>query len=106
MSPDHPPILHTFDLVTPLLVATNGMRTNAAHEITALAGGEFLPFSNEKTLASELALVANYIPNRYVLTFHPTSDRAGFHNLQVRVRNHPEYSIDARTSYWSTSDAR
>lgn len=105
MSPDHPPILHTFDLMTPLLEAINAMRKNAAAEVTSLAGGESLPFGDEKSLASELAHVANYIPNRYVLTFHPTSDRSGFHNLQVRVRNHPEYSVDARTSYWSTSTA-
>lgn len=109
MSPDHPPILHTFDLTAPLLVAINAMRKNAASEVTSLAGGESLPFANEKSLASQLTHVANYIPNRYVLTFHPTSDRAGFHSLQVRVRNHPEFVIDARTSYWSTStesDAR
>lgn len=106
MSPDHPPILHTFDLMTPLVEAINAMRKNAASEVTSLAGGESLPFANEKSLASQLTHVANYIPNRYMLTFHPTSDRAGFHRLQVRVRNHPEFSVDARTSYWSTSDAR
>jgi VWFA-related protein len=106
MSPDHPPILHTFDLMTPLLEAISAMRKNAASEITSLAGGESLPFDNEKSLASELALVANYIPDHYVLTFRPTSDRTGFHSLQVRVRNHPEFAVSARTSYWSTSDAR
>jgi VWFA-related protein len=106
ISPDHPPILHTFDLITPLFEAINAMRKNAAAEVTSLAGGESLPFGNEKSLASELAHVANYISNRYVLTFHPTSDRAGFHSLQVRVHNHPEFSVDARTSYWTTSDAR
>ena len=106
MSPDHPPILHTFDLMTPLLEAISAMRKNAASEITSLAGGESLPFDNEKSLASELALVANYIPDHYVLTFRPTSDRTGFHSLQVRVRNHPEFAVSASTSYWSTSDAR
>jgi VWFA-related protein len=106
MSPDHPPILHTFDLMTPLLEAISAMRKNAASEITSLAGGESLPFDNEKSLASQLANVANYIPNRYVLTFRPTSGRTGFHSLQVRVRNHPEFTVSARTSYWSTSDAR
>lgn len=106
MSPDHPPILHTFDLVTPLFEAINAMRKNAAAEVTSLAGGESLPFGNEKSLASQLTHVANYIPNRYVLTFHPTADSAGFHNLQVRVRSHPEFSVDARTSYWTISDVR
>jgi VWFA-related protein len=106
MSPDHPPILHTFDLMAPLHEAINAMRKDAASEVTSLAGGESLPFGNEKSLTSQLALLANYIPNRYVLTFRPTSDRAGFHSLQVRVRNHPEFAIGARTSYWSTSDAR
>jgi hypothetical protein len=103
MSPDHPPILHTFDLMTPLVQAINAMRKNAASEITSLAGGESLPFADEKSLASQLSLVANYIPNRYILTFHPTSNREGYHSLQVRVRNHPEFHIDARTSYWSTT---
>jgi VWFA-related protein len=107
LSPALPPVLNTFDLMTPLREAINAMRTNAASETASLAGGESLPFDDQKSLESQLALVANYIPNHYVLTFHPTSNRDGFHKLEVRVRNHPEFAISARTSYWSTaSEAR
>lgn len=102
LSPNLPPVLYTFDLLTPLYEAISSMKKNAASEVTSLAGGESLPFGNEKSFASQLARIANYIPNRYVLTFHPTAGRDGFHTLRVQVRQHPELIVSARASYWST----
>jgi VWFA-related protein len=106
MAPNLPPVLYTFDLTAPLREAIRSMRTNAASEVASLAGGESLPFDNEKSLDDQLASVANAIPNRYILSFRPTSNRDGFHTLQLRVRNHTDFNISARTSYWSSPAAR
>ena len=51
-------------------------------------------------LDRQLAILANHIPNRYMLSFRPTSDRAGFHALVVRIPSQPALQVAARTSYW------
>jgi VWFA-related protein len=96
-----PAVLHTFNLSRPLGVAMRAMQTNAAAEVASLSGGESFPFSDKKSLEQQFSVVANHIPNRYLLTFRPTSTEAGFHTLQVQVQNHPELNISARTGYWS-----
>jgi VWFA-related protein len=101
MSPNLPAVLDTFNLSRPLGVAMRAMQTNAAAEVASLSGGESLQFSDKKSLEQQFTLVANHIPNRYMLTFRPTSTEAGFHTIQVQVQNHPELSISARTGYWS-----
>jgi hypothetical protein len=47
-----------------------------------------------------MRILANHIPNRYMLSFRPTSDQAGFHALEVRIPSQPALQIAARTSYW------
>jgi VWFA-related protein len=101
MSPDHAPISYTFDLGTPLGVAIKAMQTNAATEVASLSGGESVEFGSQRDLEQQLGILANHIPNRYTLSFHPTSNQAGFHTIQVRIPTHPELHIAARTSYWS-----
>ena len=100
ISPDQPPLLHTFDLGTPLGVALKAMRTNAAASVASLSGGESVTFGDQQDLDRQLAILANHIPNRYMLSFRPTSDRAGFHALVVRIPSQPALQVAARTSYW------
>jgi VWFA-related protein len=101
MAPNLPPLLHTFDLGTPLGMAIKGMRTNAASEVASLSGGESMEFGDKRDLEQHLAALANDIPARYMLSFRPTSNEGGLHSLEVRVPNRPELKIAARTSYWS-----
>jgi VWFA-related protein len=103
LSADQPPLLHTFDLGTPLGVALKAMRANAASTIASLSGGESAPFDGQRDLERQLALLANHIPNRYLLSFRPTSDQAGFHALQVRIPGQPALQVSSRTSYWLTA---
>ncbi|HEY0264926.1 MAG TPA: VWA domain-containing protein [Granulicella sp.] len=100
MSPDYPPLQGTFDLMTPLVKAVQAMRKNAASEIAALSGGEYVQFGGQRDLEQELGDLANHLPNRYVLSFRPTSNAAGLHTLRLEVPGHPELQIAARTSYW------
>lgn len=103
--PGTPPILHTFSLSKPLGVALRAMRTNAASEIASLSGGEYMEFGGQHDLERQLTIVANHIPNRYMLSFRPTSNAEGFHSIQVRVPNQPTFQISARTGYWSTESS-
>ena len=104
IGPDHPPLLHTFDLSTPLMMAVRAMRTDVSAEIAKLSGGEAARFDDRRSLDEQLAAVANHIANRYVLSFRPTSDRPGFHGLTVQARG-PEglLHVSSREGYWADS---
>ena len=101
MAPNLPALSGTFDLGTPLKVALSAMRDNAASEIAGMSGGEFVEFGSQRDLEQQLGILANHIPNRYTLSFRPTSNEVGFHTIEVRIPAHPELQIAARTSYWS-----
>ncbi|HEY5382704.1 MAG TPA: hypothetical protein VIJ65_10635 [Acidobacteriaceae bacterium] len=105
LSPNLPPLLHTFDLGTPLSVAFSAMRKNTSAEVAVLSGGESLPFATKRDLDQQLALLANHFANTYTLSFRPTSKQPGFHSLQLRIVGHPEFQISARTSYWPTTES-
>jgi hypothetical protein len=90
-----------FDLLAPIELGVGAMRTNFTAQVAGLSGGEPFSFSNQVQFDRALNSLANHIHNGYTLSFRPTSDSPGLHNLQLRIRNHPEYLIDARTSYWA-----
>lgn len=96
-------MLHTFDLETPLLKALNAMRKDTAAEVATLSGGEHIRFVDKHSLEQQMSLLANHIPNRYLLCFRPTANTLGFHTLHLDLPAHTEpLDISARTSYWST----
>ena len=102
LSPNLPPLLHTFDLGTPLGVALKAMRKDTAAEVAELSGGEHVRFNDKRDLERQLATLANHIPNRYILSFHPSANVPGFHAIKVQVLHQPQTTLDvaARTSYW------
>ena len=104
--PGDPPIIGAFSLSEPLGVALRAMRTDAASEVATLSGGESMEFGDKNDLERQLALLANHIPNRYMLSFRPTSTQTGFHAIRVQIPNRPGLQISARTSYWSKDPAR
>jgi VWFA-related protein len=102
-SPGLPPLLHTFNLDGPFRVALRAMRENTAAEIAMLSGGESLPFGDRADMDRQLSTLANHLPNRYTLTFRPSSNEPGFHAIEVRVLHQPETAtVKARESYWAT----
>ena len=101
--PGTPVLVYGFDLGTPLLMALNAARTNAASTLATLSGGESFGFDNRRDFDNQLNLIANHIPNRYLLTFTPTSHQPGFHTLQVQLPHQPDLKISARSSYWLTT---
>lgn len=106
MSDDRAAILYTFNLDTPLRMAIRSMRNNAAAEIASLSGGEYVQFNQKHDLEISLGDLANHIPNRYMLSFQPSSQTPGLHALQVSIPRQPSLNVSARTSYWSAPSSR
>jgi VWFA-related protein len=82
------------------IAARNAMRHNISKSVAKLTGGEYLKFKNTKTLDKDLFTISNHIPNRYVLTFQPTSPTPGFHYISLKLPSYPQLNVDARDGYW------
>jgi VWFA-related protein len=89
-----------FSLTEPLNIILSAMHKNVAAEVASLSGGEAADFHDQHELDNGLATISGHIRNRYTLTFTPTSAEPGLHPIQVRLLNHPELIVSARTSYW------
>jgi hypothetical protein len=86
------------------LTARNALQTNTAESVAQLTGGEFFHFHDAKDLRVGLIGVSNDVPNRYVLSFRPTSLAPGMHALRLQVKDAPQLAIKARSEYWIDSD--
>ena len=93
-----------FDLGEPLALILGAMRKNLSAEIATLTGGEAARFDNQNQLDESLNTLATHIRNRYLITFQPTSTQPGLHTLGVRLPDHPELLVSARTNYWANPD--
>lgn len=81
----------------------DGSESNVAQLTASATGGKYLPFNagaGRKDLEAKLYGISNDLPNRYLLSFRPTSPTVGLHNLQVAVKGHPDLQVSSRTSYW------
>lgn len=100
------------DLLPPLrlvrivfLAAKDGMARNVPKSVAELTGGEYFGFKNAKTLSPKLISISNDVPNYYVLSFRPESPQAGFHVLQLRLKDRPGLRVTARKAYWVEDEA-
>jgi VWFA-related protein len=85
-----------------LLLIANALKKNAASEMAALSGGEYVNFTTQKGFEQDLGRIANQIHNYYLLSFQPPYDPTwSLHTLRVRVPDCPDAVIQTRRSYWS-----
>jgi VWFA-related protein len=94
-------------LAPPLILARmaeiavrNLLRRNISEAVARTTGGETFKFKDAKQLQRDLFTISNHIPNRYVLSFHPQSPHPGMHAVTLKLKAHPELTIEARESYW------
>ena len=92
------------DLLTPLLMAIQAVRKNAAREIAVMSGGEYAPFTTERAFEDRIQEVAKHARNRYLLSFRPTNNAPGLHTLDVRLTQDYNARVVARTSYWAETN--
>lgn len=83
------------------IATANALQHNVPETLAHLTGGEFFKLTDAKSLERDMATIANHLPNRYVLSFHPQSPHAGVHILSVRLPEHPDLTVTARGSYWA-----
>ncbi len=95
------------DLLPPLrlariafLAARDGIKQNVPKHVAHLTGGEYFAFKDATTLTRRLMTISNDVPNYYVLSFRPQSPHPGFHALELKVKDRPEYEVTARKGYW------
>jgi VWFA-related protein len=79
----------------------NGLRKNVPETVAQLSGGEYFSFKDTRGLDRAMEAISNHIPNRYVLSFEPQSPHPGLHALGLRMKDHPEFVVTARSSYWA-----
>ena len=83
-----------------LVLLVNALKGNAASELAALSGGEYVNFTTQKGFDASLLRISNQIHNFYMLSFKASTD-TGLHKLKVRVPDYPSARIQTRKSYWS-----
>jgi VWFA-related protein len=83
------------------IATADALQRNVPQTVSQLTGGEYFRLTNAKSLERDLGAIANHLPNRYVLSFHPQSPHPGMHILSVRLREYPDLAITARRSYWA-----
>ncbi len=96
---DPPPLFPLPEQIMPLV---NALRRNAASELAALSGGEYINFTTQKGFEKALQRISNQVHNYYLLSFEPSTPLvAGLHTLRVRVPDYPDAAIQTRKSYWA-----
>jgi VWFA-related protein len=88
-----------------VIAAMEGMRRNAPETVAHLTGGEFYPVNSPRGIERDLMTLANHVPNRYVLSFHPQSPAPGPHSIELRLKTYSDLVVTARTSYWADREA-
>jgi VWFA-related protein len=83
-----------------VLSAAYGMQRKTAQTVADLTGGEFYRFEDQRGLARDLIALSNHLPNRYMLSFRPQAPHAGFHAVELRLKDYPTLKVSARSGYW------
>ena len=60
-----------------LVMAVEALRKNAAHELAALSGGEYINFTTQKGFDQGLHQLTNHVHNYYLLSFQPHAEANG-----------------------------
>jgi VWFA-related protein len=91
------PPLRAIKLAT--IAGMDSLRRDVPESVAHITGGEFYRFHDAKTMERDLVAISSHVPNRYLISFHPTAPHPGLHTLQVRLR---DYNLDvrARNNYW------
>jgi VWFA-related protein len=89
-----------------LVMAVEALKKNAAHELAALSGGEYINFTTQKGFDEGLHQLSNHIHNYYLLSFQPHAEAngapsSGMHRIRVHIPDYPDARIRFRESYFS-----
>jgi hypothetical protein len=78
----------------------NGLQRDVPQSVAHITGGEFYRFHDPKSMERDLIAISHHVPNRYLISFHPSAPHPGLHTLAVRLPQYPKLDIRARANYW------
>jgi VWFA-related protein len=89
-----------------LVMAVEALKKNAAHELAALSGGEYINFTTQKGFDQGLHQLTNHVHNYYLLSFQPHAEAngepaAGMHRIRVKIPDYPDAHVRFRESYFA-----
>src|SRR5271156_1662083 len=89
-----------------LIMAVNALKKNAAHELAALSGGEYINFTTQKGFDQGLQQLTNHVHNYYLLSFQPHAGAngeptQGMHRIRVKIPDYPDARVRFRESYFA-----
>ncbi len=83
------------------IATADSLQRNVPETVAHLTGGEYFKLTDANSLERDLGAIANHLPNRYLLSFHPRSPHPGLHVISVRLPGYPDLEVTARRSYWA-----
>jgi VWFA-related protein len=83
------------------IATADSLQQDVPATVARLTGGEYYKLGDERHLERDLMTIANHVPNRYMLSFHPQQPHAGLHVLRLKLPEYPSLEVTARTSYWA-----
>jgi VWFA-related protein len=89
------------DILAPLIMAGQAMRTNTPKAIASMTGGEYELFKTRKGFETLMNDFDNHLHSRYLLSFEPKDPKPGLHQLRVRLKEQGNGDVLARGSYWA-----
>jgi VWFA-related protein len=81
------------------IATRDSLRRNVPATVARLTGGEYFKIGNDRVFERDLLTIANHMPNRYMLSFHPQSPQPGLHALRLTLPEYPALEITARSHY-------
>ena len=90
----------TMNLFSTLAMILPAFKKNISKEIARMSGGEYHPFTGDKSFEQRVVESAEHARNRYLITFSPTDPRPGLHSIRVRTAQNYGARIVARANYW------
>jgi VWFA-related protein len=82
------------------MATSEGLRRNVPESVAQLTGGEYFKFKDARSLERGVMTISHHLPNRYVLSYHPSSPHTGFHSIDLRLKEYPNLILQARKGYW------
>ncbi|MGD0939362.1 MAG: VWA domain-containing protein [Terracidiphilus sp.] len=86
------------------ILASDGLKRNAAESVAQLTGGESFSFNDARSLERDVQAISHHLPNRYLLSFYPAAPHPGFHAIGIRLKNYPDLVVTGRDGYWAEQE--
>jgi len=90
----------TMNLFSTLAMIVPAFKKNVSKEVAHMSGGEYHPFSGDKSFEKRVVESAQHARNRYLITFSPSNPSPGLHTIRMRLAENFGARIVARANYW------